>query len=156
MLAATLANELTGVTPTMIEAQAINNLTTAYANYCKAAMSNGIPVNPAAITTSQAAMATAMVGISAPNASTTILVNGLRTFWVTIASLLAGSFAGAIAITPPPFASVEAALMSLFPTITAGGDTLEVASQKVAAVIHADTIIGGICTFPGPIVAPIL
>jgi len=89
--------------------------------------------------------------ISVPGAAAAGLVGAFQAFWTGVAGGLATSFAGAIAITPPPYA---VNLQPAFDTATSTPQTKAQASASLAAVLHAG-LVGGTVTTPPAVVTPI-
>lgn len=156
MSQSTLATELENMVPTDNEPDAITALTDAYGVFAADAESNSIPITPAGVNLGKAAMSAALVGMSVSGAGITAIPAACIAFWVAVAGGLATSFPGATAITPPPHAGIAAKLAITFPANTAGGKSLADSVDAIATDMHSEAIVGGTCTFPGPVVAPIL
>lgn len=150
---AKLASELAALVPTGQEAEAAERLALAYAVYAADAEA-ATPILEAGVEAGQAAMEAALVGMSAPGAGAVKLEAGVKAFWAAVALGLATSFAGATAITPPPFTGLALAIQATFDANLAGGASLEDAADALAATIHA-ALPGGTVTTPGPTVTPI-
>lgn len=156
MASATLANQLLNLDPVATELQARQTLTDAYGVYASAAVAGAVAITVAGINLGKAAMLAALVGMNASGAGAAKLVAGVQAFWTAVAGGLATSFAGATAITPPPHAGLLALLTSSFATNTSGAASKASATSLIASNFHAQAIIGGTVTFPGPVVQPIL
>lgn len=152
----TLHTELLNMVPVATEAESASALTDAYAVYAAGATANGVPLTSAGIVLGQAAMLSALSGMSSPNQGANRLRSGFNAFWTAIAGAAAVSFPGSTLVTPPPFSALEGLLASTFSTNTSGELSLSTALQNVANAIHAATLTGGTATFPGPVVSPIL
>jgi hypothetical protein len=150
LIQTTLADELRSLAPTALEADAITTLTDAYANYAADATANSVALSPAGVLLGKAAMASALVGMSAAGAGIAAIPAAIKAFWVAVAGGLATSFAGATAIVPPPHASLSSAFATLMPTNTAGEVTADQAADSMALIMHADAILGGTVTFGIP------
>lgn len=155
MVEATLATELENLTPTFTEAAAITVLTDAYGVYSSDATAL-TPILSTGIALGKAAMAVALIGMSAPGAGIAIIPAAIAAFWVAVAGGLATSFAGATAIVPPPHATLPATFAALMPANTAANVTLEQAAATMAMIMHTDAIVGGTVTTPPSVVTPIL
>ena len=156
MVKNTLATQLQNLAPASAEATAITNLVNAYGTYASAAAAGAVPITPAGVNLGKAAMQAALVGMSASGAGITKIPAAVIQFWVGVAGGLATSFPGATAIVPPPNAGLAALLAATFPANTSGNKTLAQAADAIATNMHAQAIIGGTVTFPGPVVQPIL
>lgn len=156
MLQSTLSTQLQNMAPAAAEATAITNLVNAYGTYASAAAAGAVPITPAGVNLGKAAMQAALVGMSAPGAGITKIPLAVVQFWVAVAGGLATSFAGALAITPPPNAGLAALLAATFPANVSGNKTLAQAADAIATNMHTQAIIGGTVTLPGPVVTPIL
>lgn len=152
-LASQLASHMVNATT---EAAAVTNFVAAYGAYAASATGGAAPITPAGVNLGKAAMAPALTGMSAPGAGVPCLVAGCIAFWAAVAGGLATSFAGATVVVPPTFAGLAALLTATFASNVAGNLTAPQAFNAVATAIHAQTILGGAVTLPGPVVAPIL
>ena len=150
-----LADQLLALEPAD-EAAARANLAGAYATYAADAEANAVPITSTSVSTAQATMATALIGMSAPGIGLTAIPAAIRAFWSSIALGLAASFPGATAITPPPHAGLEAAFATLMAANTAAALSKEDATAAMAALLHPQAVLGGTVTFPGPVTAPIV
>jgi hypothetical protein len=157
MVQATLATALANMVPTEDEAAAIQEFADAYEQYALDATAL-TPILPAGVTLGKNAMIPAMTGISTPGQGAQKMVDGIVAFWGGVAGGLTTSFAAAIAITPPPHASLLAALPPIFASNTSGGLSLSDSMNAIAAPMHANAIVGGTVTTPGgpPVVTPII
>lgn len=153
--ASTLATQLQNLAPSSSEAAAITALVNAYGTYAAGAAA-ATPILAAGINLGKAAMLTALVGMSASGAGLTKIPLAIAAFWAAVAGGLAASFAGATAITPPPHATLPTSFPTTCASNTVASATLVVSTQNIATVMHADAIIGGTVTTPGPTVTPIL
>lgn len=154
MSEATLASELEALVPEATEAAAAARLTEAYGNYAADAEGNAVPIESTGIDLGKAAMEPALAGMSAPGAGATVIANAVIAFWV--AAAVPASFPTATIVVPPPNAGLAVALEAVFASNTAAQASLEDAAANIAAVMHAQAIIGGTVTLPGPSVGPIL
>ena len=155
MTSAVLAYELRNLDPVPTEAQAIVTLTNAYGVFASYATAVGVPITSAGVSLGKAAMASALVGMNAPNAGASKLAAAVQAFWGAVALGLAVSFTGALAITPPPNAGLLSLLTTHFATNTSGSATKEAATTTIAGDFYVQAIIGGTVTFFGPVVSPI-
>jgi hypothetical protein len=156
MVKNTLATQLQNMSPAALEATAITNLVNAYGTYAAGAAAGAVPITPAGVNLGKAAMQAALVGMSASGAGVTKIPAAIVQFWVAVAGGLAASFAGAIAIVPPPNAGLAALLDATFPANMTGNKTLVQATDAIATNMHAQAIVEGTVTLPGPVVTPIL
>ncbi len=152
----TLSTQLQNLAATTSEATAITALTDAYGVYAADAVSNAVTLSTAGVNRGKAAMSAALVGMSASGAGLTKIPLAIAAFWNAVAGGLATSFTGATAIVPPPHASLPTTFPDTCGTNTSGQKTLAQSAAAIAGVMHADAIVGGSVTFPGPITAPIL
>jgi hypothetical protein len=157
MSKAKLQTKLSAVVPVATEAAAIENLAEAYAQHVKDdPVGTGAqaltPILAGGVALGKAAMVTALAGMSVSGAAAGKIKAGLQAFWAAVAGGLTTSFASAIAITPPPFSSLN--LQAVFDAVTAGDYTQAQAADAIATEIHAN-VGGGTVTTPGPVVTPI-
>jgi hypothetical protein len=153
MSSATLSSELQNVVPEDTEADAIQNLASAFADYCATA-SALTTLTAAGKALGRAAFVTTAVGISASGAGAAKLVAAIHAFWTAVAGGLAASFSGATAIVPA-FASLTSAdLQPVFDSNTSSSASISAAASALATAIHAKKG-GGTVTTPGPTVTPI-
>ena len=150
----TLASELENLVPTVIESVAAQRLADAYEVFALDAIGNGVPILPSGPAAGKSAMIPALTGMSAPGAAASIIGNAVVSFWAAAATPAA--FPGSIAVVPPPNANLASLLPSIFNANTAGNLSLVDAVQVIASTMHAEAIIGGTVTLPGPVVGPIL
>lgn len=155
MVEATLATELQNLTPTSTESSAITALVDAYATYAADAEA-ATPIKSTGIDLGKTAMASALSGMSASGAGLTIIPNAILAFWNGVAAGLATSFDGATAISAPPHATLETLFAATAAANTSGSKTLIEATEAIAADMHANAIVGGTVTTPGPTVTPII
>lgn len=148
--------------PVPTEIEAIDYITTKWVEFFSDASTFGVTANPAALEPAKGAMASALVGISVPNAGAAKLTSGISAFWgVVIAS------APVVWVTAPPLAlavppggigGIAAALAPTFASNMAGSKSLEDSANAVASAILS-TQLGGTATntlAPTPITMPIL
>lgn len=154
MSPATLAAQLLGDAPAATEADAVAALAGAYGVFAKDAAA-GVPITDAGVSLGKAAMATALAGVSAPGAGASVLSSAVQAFWVAVAGGIAASFAGALAVVPPPNAGLSASLAVTFAANTSAAASKADATAAVAADMHAEAVVGGVVTFPGPVTIPI-
>ena len=144
-----LADLLASLEPTGDESEARIVLSESIGGYSSAAESAGRKVSSTAIDLAEKAMAATIVGISIPNQGSQKIVDGIKAFWVSIASNPSIAFQNASAITPPPFAGLKAKLDTAFDeNVKDENVTLESATLKIAGKIDEETRIGGTVTFP--------
>lgn len=156
MSQATLATELLNLTPTATEAGAVAALTDAYGVYAAEATANGVPLSAAGVDLGKAAMATALVGMSDPDAGLTKIPAAVAAFWSAVATGGPTSFAGATAVTPPPHTTLPADFEALMTSNTAASVTSQEAADSLAEILHTGATVGGTVTFPGPVVSSII
>ncbi len=158
MAAATLANELLNLDPVDTEAAAITTLADAYAVFAAQAQAGPQTITATGVNLGKAAMSAALIGVSSPGAGAAVLTTAIQAFWAAVAGGLATSFAGAIAITPPPHSSLTAQLSSTFSTNTSTTADKPTATSAIASDMYSEAVIGGTVTYPGgpPPVFPIL
>lgn len=155
MSAEILALELQNLTPTSDESVAIQRITDSYAIFAEDAEAL-TPILSTGIDLGKLAMAPALVNISLPNNSATILQAGILAFWSAVAGGLTLSFANATAITPPTGnTGLATSLQPIFNSNISTRASLEDATEAIAVVIHAAAITGGTVTTPGPTITPI-
>ena len=146
--------------PTNTEAAAIQAWADGYAIYAANAQAL-TTITPAGVALGKAGMISGMAGLTNPGNAATAIATGLRGFWSAVAGGLATSFAGATAITAPPFVGLEAALTANFATNNAPGVTRDAAAALVALNVHAYALSPpsnvGTVTTPGapPVITPI-
>ena len=138
------------------EAHGIANFADAYGDYAAGAAAAPSAITPAGVAAGKAAMQAAMVGINAPGQGVPKIVSGVIAFWGGVAAGLSASFPGAVAIVPPPFAALAPALATVAALNMGEGASLQTAMGRWAQAIHAQTVIGGVVTYPGPVASPIL
>jgi hypothetical protein len=155
MSSATLAGQLAGLVPSSTEATAVARLADAYGTYAADAVAGAAPITAAGVVLGKAAMTAALAGMNAPGAGSAVLTKAVQAFWAAVAAGLASSFAGAVAVAPPPHAGLEVALDAAFAANVASGADLVDAAQVIATALHNQAIIGGTVTFPGPVTSPI-
>jgi len=156
MSAAALATELLNLVPAATEAAAIITLVDAYGAFASDVQAGSAAITAAGVALGKAAMQAALVGVSAPGAGSAVLTAAVQAFWAAVAGGLAASFAGAIAVVPPPHAGLQVLLDATFISNTAAAADLADATQAVATDLYNQVIIGGTVTQPGPVVSPIL
>lgn len=146
-----LAAQLANLVPVASEAAAIVTMTNAYGTFAADAVAGPSPITAAGVALGKAAMQGVLVGMSAPGAGAAVLAVAVQAFWVAVASGLGASFAGAIAIVPPPNAGLQALLLSTFASNTAARADLPTAALAVATAMYNQAIIGGTATIPVPV-----
>lgn len=161
LVASTLASGLGNMVPVETEAQAISNFASAWDSYFSAASVNGVPIQRAAYQPAMAALRSALVGMSAPNAGPAAIQSAITAFWSTLAPLGPSLWVLAPAVvtpplTPPPgLGGIAGALQSVF-TANAQNEnaTLSSCVQAVASVLHSAGGLGGIAIVQPPPTAP--
>ncbi len=156
MVQATLATQLQNMIPVNLEATAITNLVNAYGTYASTATGAGVPIAAPGVTIGKTAMSTALVGMSATDAGRTLIPAACLAFWTAACAAFATTFPGSIASTPPPHVTLPTSFLTTVDANTSGSLGLVASMKAIAAVMHADAIIGGTVTLPGPTVGPIL
>jgi hypothetical protein len=156
MLAATLANELLNLDPTIVEAEAVVTLANAYATFATTATAGVVPITPAGVTLGKTAMAPLLIGMSEDGLGSAKITQGVQGFWAAVALGGTTSFAGAVAILAPAHAGLQAALDAAFSANTASVATKEAAVTLLATAFYSQAIIGGVVTFPASVTFPIL
>ena len=152
----TLASELLNLVPVATEVEAAQTFTDAYATFAAGATAGPSTITPTGIALGKAAMAAALVGMSAPGAGASSITSGVQAFWSAVASGLATSFAGALAIVPPPHAGLNSALGDAFDANTSSAATKEAATSRIADALYTQAVAGGTVTYFGPVVVPII
>lgn len=152
----TLANAFVNLVPAATELAAVNAFATAYATFAGEATAGAVNITPAGVALGRAAMASALVGLSMPNAGIAIIQNAVVAFWSAVALGLATSFPAAIVVTPPPHAGLLVALTTVFSNNIASSANQTTACNALASALYAQAIIGGTVTFPPSVVQPIL
>lgn len=138
--AATLESALASLTPTASEATAIERLVDAWAEYFAEATVSGAPLVEVAIDPGLDAMATALVGLSAPNAAAGKIAAATAAFWSAQASLPTTMWITAPVVLVPPIvpppglSGLQAALEAVF---AAGPYDLDEALNQIAGAWHA-------------------
>lgn len=156
MLQATLKSELVAMVLYGEEAPAVAAWAAAWSAYFADAETNSIPINPAALPAAEAAMAAALLGMSASGAGAGKIQAGIQAWWNAMVAAPATFWAGCTVIAPPPgLSGIAAALQSAFDSNTSGGVTEDAAYDVIAGIFHSANL-GGQATFPGPLVFPIL
>lgn len=139
----TLASELENLTPTGSEATAISRLVSAYSTYFDGATVSGQTLVPGSTAAGEAAMSTALVGISGANQGATKLAAGISAFWTAQLGLATTMWITAPIVLVPPIvppaglASLTADLAAVFASNIAAGLSLADCAAAVAAVIHS-------------------
>lgn len=156
MSRSTLADELLNLDPVPTEAEAVQTLADAYATFAAGATAGPSTITAAGVALGKAAMSAALVGMSASGSGASRLTAGVQAFWAAVAGGLATSFAGALAIVPPPHAGINTLLEDAFDLNTSTAASKEVATSRIADAFYAQAIVGGAVTFAGPSVSPII
>lgn len=138
------------------EAEAAQALAAAYGIFATDAETNTIPINPAVIPAAQAAMQSALSGISATGAGPTVFPAAIAAFWATIAASFAVAWPGSTAAVPPPHSGFSSALASVAAANTSGMLSREDATSNIADLMHSLATAGGTVTFPPGVTFPIL
>ena len=158
LVQATLANQLENLTPTGVEATAINALATAWDTYFQGASVTGVPITAGVTATAKTAMMGALAGMSVPNAGAAKIQAGITAYWATLVPLFATLWVippnVVTALTPPPtLAGIAAALTSVFASNTSSQATLAQAAANVAAALHTSGGLGAIAVVQPPLPA---
>jgi hypothetical protein len=158
LLQATLAQGLASMAPTVVEADAINTLATAWETYFSAASVQGVPC--LTLSAPMAAFRAALVGMSAANAGPNKIQAAVDAFWGVVAGSAATIWLPVPnvvvppAIKPPTISGIAAALSSVASASTAANASLEQASNDIAAVLHTNGGLGGTVTIQPPGAVP--
>ena len=155
---ATLKSEMVAMDLYGNEAQAVVAWAAAWSAYFADAETNSIPIEPAALPTAEAAMAAALLGMSASDAGAGKIQAGIQAWWGAMVAAPSAFWPGCTAIAPPPgLSGIATALQSAFDSNTSGGVTEDAAYDAITGVLHPVNL-GGQATFPGapPLVFPIL
>ena len=157
LAASTLASQIQmRMVPVNSESMAVMNFAQAYSTYCGDATANNVALSSNAAHQGEAAMIPAMTGLSQPGAAAAAIQAGCIAFWLAIVANATTAFKAATLVTPPPCAGIATALQAVFLSNQAGKLDLNHAATQVAQVLHAQTLLGGSVSYPGPLVAPIL
>jgi hypothetical protein len=148
MAAATLATELLSLTPTSVEDTAIDAIVDAYGVFASDAVSNAILISPAGIELGKAAMSAALVGMSEENEGRTKIPAAVVAFWTAVSGGLTASFTGALAITPPPHATLSDDFATLMDENMNGDVSAEEAAEALANLLYEQAALGGTVTYP--------
>jgi hypothetical protein len=149
-----LSTLLQGQVPTDSESVAAQNLAEAYATYAIDAEANLIQILAPGVAAGKAAMLLALVGLSVPDQSATIIQAAVAVFW---AAAVVPGWPTQTGSTPQIAAGLATVLAVSFANNTAFDNDLATAAGAVAGDIHAaSSNAGGTVTFPGPVVATIL
>lgn len=146
----TLSDELKNLALYTTENEAATAWASAFHTYFKEALAGvGGPVIEAGLVDCQAAMSTALAGMSQVGQGALKLQAGILAYWGAI--IPATAWATCTLVTPPPgLTGLAAALTTVFATNQAEGKTKDVSANEVALSIHALNSSGGIATFPVP------
>lgn len=156
MSQATLKTELVAMDLYGQEAQAVVAWAAAWSAYFADAETNSIPINPLALPTAEAALASALLGMSGSGAGAGKIQAGIQAWWGAMVAAPSTFWTGCTLITPPPgLSGIAAALQPVFDSNTSGGVTEDAAYNAIAGVFHPANL-GGKATFPGPLEFPIL
>ncbi len=154
---------LINMEPVSTETEAIDTFAAAFSTYFGDASVSGVNVNPGSLAPAETAMKSALVGLSVPSASATIIQAGITAFWSTIvgsAAVVWTVVPAIVSATPPALLSgIAAGLTSVFASNLASQLELDLAAQNVATVIH-NAQTGGTALLgpppPGGTIVPIL
>lgn len=153
MSAATLSTQLQALTPTLLEATAITRLVTAWKTYFAASLAGAVAYVPNAAHDS--AMASALVGMSAPGAGAAKIQAGIVAWWGSVVATGPATYPSATAVVAPVLITGIAALLTpVFASNTAGALSLVASCNAVATVLHTNNL-GGIATLPPAVPTPI-
>ena len=158
MSQATLKTELVNMDLYGEESLAVAAWAAAWSTYFADAETNGIPIESAALPAAEAAMASALLGMSGSGAGAGKIQAGIQAWWGAMVAAPTAFFPACILIVPPAgLSGIEAALQPVFDSNTSGGVSEDAAYNAVAGVFHSANL-GGEATFPGapPPVFPIL
>lgn len=138
--------------PSADESVAISQFMDAYAAYAADAEA----LTPLlTVVAPKAAMQAKLVGLSASGGAGAKLVAAVVEFWAVVALGLTSSFAGAVAITPPPHAGLAGKLASDFATNNNPSVTRAQAAATMAASYHSEATTGGKVETAGPTITDI-
>ena len=147
MLSATLKSNLLAMGLFDNEPDAIAAWAGAFKTYFSSASAGPVPVVAAALTSPEAAMKGAMVGLSTGGAA--VLQAGILAFWGAL-NPVATYFPAGLTITPPVgLAGLAASLGAVFAANVVGAKSAVDSYDAIAAAIHAANA-GGIVAFPIP------
>ncbi len=153
----TLASGLANMAPTSVEATAIQNFADAWDTYFQGASVAGVPCTGGSTSAAKSAMIGAMTGLSVTGA--VAMQAGITAYWGVIAPAAVSVWTvppnTTVSATPPPtLGAISAALTPVFASNAADPTkTIAQATAAIAAVLHANGGIGGICILqpPGPV-----
>jgi hypothetical protein len=161
LLAATLADGLSLLTPTTEVSEAIEAIATSYIDYFYQSTVLGTMVTPYVLDVApKAAMIAAMASLNTEGAKA--IVDGIQAFWTS----LIGIETAVWFLTPPPviipstivispgISALESALQAVFDSNVAAETDLPTSATNVANVIHT-TLIGGTVNTQVPPSAPV-
>jgi len=149
----TLATELKNLPLYDDEGEAVTGFTNAFGTYFAGAISNGIPINAAALLAAKEAMKVAMLALLSSNAASALRL-GILAFWGALVPVTA--WATVTVITPPVLlANLETDLLVTFNNNKTGKLSKDVAMTAIAAKIHTDNV-GGLATWPSPVGAVLI
>lgn len=146
-----LSTALQGMVPVGDEAAAIVNLVSAYSAYATDATAL-TPILAAGVLLGESSMAAALVGMSGSGQGATKFKEGVEAFWVAVAGGLSTSFAGASAISPPTFGSLD--IQAVFDDNASLDRSLVDSADALATELHSGKTNGTVTT-AGPIVTAI-
>lgn len=157
LVAATLASGLEALTPTTVEADAIQAIVDAWESYFDGSQLGPASAVPGSYSAALAALTAGLIGMSAPNATATAFQTGLTAFWATLAPLAAVVWPQTPppvttppATPPPTLGGVAALLQAQWAADAAAGVDLPTSAQNMATILHANAGIGGICVIFTP------
>ena len=120
----------------------------AFRQYFASAAAGVVPVVAAALSTPQAAMASAMTGLSTTGPAA--IQAGIVAFWGAM-NPAATYFPASTAITPPPgIAALAVQLTAVFLANVVGSKSAADSYDAIATAIHAACSVGGQAVFPPP------
>lgn len=158
--ASKLKTELENLTPTGDEALARSRFAAAWTTYFYDASVAGAPCAEGTLASAQAAMETALAGMSVTGAGAAKLQAGVVAFWDDVAPRGATVWSGTIAPWTPPttLTGISAALQAAFSANQGASLSLSEAADAIANVLHNSGGLGGLATLPGapPVATPIL
>ncbi len=155
MNADTLFSALNNLTPSGNETVAALSLSAAYGSLAaEASTVSGVLITPTGVARGVTAMAAALTGMSGTDDGLTIIPNAIISFWAAVAAGLADTFPEAIAIVPPPHATLLNEFRSLMSDNANSSKSKSLGDLSNLLTSQAKT--GGLVTLPGSAASPII
>ncbi len=152
MTSADLATRMALIDPEAGETAAIENFAEAYRLYTIGAECNMILVVIAALSLGKTAMISALSGMSAAGAAAGKMQTSINSFWAATIPTGWPTNVGFVVQS-----GTMAGLQATFDSNTTGSKSKTDSIAAFALDFHnATSSAGGTCTFPGPVVAPII